>query len=215
MQQWSYFDFDANWDKFLDIWNSDFVQEELEEQMESWCETDAPWEDGKPMTYERGDQLWEFGRTDYWHEKIMSAGEEEEHEMYKIFSKRLQQIHPQMFVDDIDHVSEWNYSVECGFADEVGKQTWEKYKPKKDSLESFIMMMGKNYVSHALYVAAFDMFDDDEPTMVKDCDGNDLILFSNKKIVFDLYNFYFLTRDEDTNESFILRPDAYYDDKCA
>jgi hypothetical protein len=212
-QQWKYFDFDANWEKFLEVWNHDTVQEVLAEQMDGWCEYDAPREDGKPMVYKRGDQLWEFSCTDYWPERIFHRCDKDRTEMYDAFNKRMRQLHPRMFMQNnkFNNEAAGEYMEECGFSHEVEDILYEKHKPKNNSLESFIMMRGKNYISHALFEASKILFYP-EAEMVQDLDGHDLILIPDMKIVFDLYNFYFITRDNDTCESFRLQPDAYYED---
>jgi len=72
-------------------------------------------------------------------------------------------------------------------------------------------MMGKNFIREPLFHAAWLLFGDAE--LIYDVDGNDLILIPHEKIVFDLFNFHYITRDKDTNPSFVLQKDEYYDSK--
>ena len=70
------------------------------------------------------------------------------------------------------------------------------------------------------------MLFDEEVLIIQDVDGKDQIVIPEKKIVFDLFNFYYITRDNDRSHlvnfmidddykipSFNLQSDEYYDSK--
>lgn len=224
-QEWKYYDFDANWDEFLKVWKSEEVQEELDMTMKNW-ERDNPtytYTDDTPKLriYERGDQPWEFGRTDYWSCKISPDDDDETDIAARAFVKSLTNVHPGLIFRDKpkpgrvmperDMDFELNYYTLSNVPNELYERQYKKNAPKPDTLESMIMMMGKNFIRNPLFVAAEMLFGD--AILIKDIDGNSLILIPHEKIVFDLYNFYFITRDKDTIPSFVLQSDDYYDSK--
>jgi len=226
-REWKYYDFDANWSEFLKVWKSEEVQEELDMTMENW-ERDNPTytytdDTHKLRIYERGDPLWEFGRTDYWACKIYEdpRDKDETDITVKAFAKSMMNVHPGLLIRgkpkpgrvmpecDEDLVGQF-YTTSGAMSEQMDRQH-AKRAPKPDTLESMIMMMGKNFIRDPLFVAAEMLFGD--AILIKDIDGNSLILIPHEKIVFDLYNFYFITRDKDTNPSFVLQSDEYYDSK--
>jgi hypothetical protein len=225
MQEWKYYDFDEHWDEFLKVWKSESVQEDLDEVMEQWQEDNPTYtytgDTHKLRTYERGDPLWEFGRTDYWACKISPDDDDETDIAARAFVKSLTNVHPGLIfrgatkpgrlVPERDMDLELNYYMLSNVPNELYEQQYKKNAPKPDSLESMIMMMGKNFIREPLLTSAYILFGDAE--LIKDVDGNSLILIPHEKIVFDLYNFYFITRDNDTNSSFVLQKDEYYDSK--
>jgi len=222
-QEWKYYDFDEHWDEFLKVWKSESVQEDLDTAMEKWQEDSPTYtytgDTPKLRPYERGDPLWEFGRTDYWACKISPFDDDETDICHTAFVKAVMNVHPGLIfrgapkpgrvIPERDMDLECNFYTISGALGEECERQHIKNAPKPDSLESMIMMMGKNFIREPLFTAAWMLFGDAE--LIKDVDGNDLILIPHKKLVFDLYNFYFITRD--TSPSFVLQKDEYYDSK--
>ena len=72
---WKYYDFDANWPEVYRLWQSEEVQDALEPNMQSWCETEL----NNRMSWNRGDSLWDtVGRTittrESWTERVSTSG---------------------------------------------------------------------------------------------------------------------------------------------
>jgi hypothetical protein len=210
-RKWKFYDFDANWEEFIKIWNSDDVQDILERDMNNWCTEELH----SRQTYERGDPLWTFSKTDYWFTKLNDAAWEEVHKynMIETFHKRMKQLYGKNYTDDKDLVFEH-------FDETWHNAIMEQYAPKPDTLESMIMIMGKNYLSDTFNKVAKIIYnqsdyDSDEEVYGTPTDniiythyGNEdsIILISSEKIVFDLYDYYFSKIDGKS----LLQPDKYY-----
>lgn len=225
MQEWKYYDFDEHWNEFLEVWKSEYVQEELDEAMISWGEDNPTYvyddDERRIRVYKRGDPLWEFGRTDYWQCKIHDDFGDETDICAKAFLKAVINVHPGLIfrgkpksgrvIPERDVDVESNFYMTSGAFHAQDEREHNKNAPKPDTLESMIMMVGKNFIRNPLFTAANKMFGYAE--LIEDIDGNSLILIPHKKIVFDLYNFYFITRDKDNSPSFVLQKDEYYDSR--
>lgn len=192
MEQWTRFDFDANWAEFWKHWNMDVVQDALEQQMKVWLE-DPAFEDYPP--WRRGDALWEYSKTDYWVEKHVNLAFEhiEEHGLVQKYARTKRNLG---FCLTDEQAFE-------GFLETCFGEIEEQFHPKPGSLESLIMISGKNFIMPVLYEVAELIFGN--CIMVEDYDENWVVLVPDQKIVFDLYNWYFETREGD---------DMWMDDEC-
>lgn len=187
-----------------------------------------PYTDKKFRMYTRGDPLWKFGKDYgyYWYQKIHE--DDEDFAMNRnSFVRSMANVHPGFIVrgnkmrstrKDLDE-----FFMDNPVHDEYCDRQREKNAPKPDTLESMILIGGKEYLIKPLFHAA-DMLFDEEVLIIQDVDGKDQIVIPGKKIVFDLFNFYHITRDNDRsrqldddyyykNPSFNLQSDEYYDSK--
>jgi hypothetical protein len=204
-QEWKFYDFDANWDKFLKIWKSEPIQDRLEYDMTNWCKNHT-----KDMKYKRGDQLWTFSETDYWsknyNDEVINEAMDEvcEYEMVNTYYKRMKEI----LGDSYDRCKDKDDDIFQICMSAVMK----KFTPKNDSLESLIMISGKNYIIESLYEVAKIIFRNKIIVLVDDADeNNNFILIPSEKIVFDLFDYYFEREDE---TDIRLKSDDYYDCMC-
>ena len=187
--------------------------------------------DKKSRMYNRGDPLWKFGNDDgdYWDEKIHDDDDENFAMNRNSFVRSMANVHPGFIVrgnkmrstrQDLDE-----FFMDNPAHDEHCDMQREKNAPKPDTLESMILIGGKQYLIKPLFHAA-DMLFDEEVLIIQDVDGKDQIVIPEKKIVFDLFNFYYITRDNDRSHlvnfmidddykipSFNLQSDEYYDSK--
>lgn len=131
VEKWTYYDFDKNWSTVWKLWNTDEVQDVLEEQMGLWG---VPYNDVKP--WKRGDSLWKYSRTDYWANKIMCEANEyvEENRMVHQYAKTMRDLGFKLSKEQ----------VEEGFSQTCLPEIEEKFDPKHGTLESIILIMGKN-----------------------------------------------------------------------
>jgi hypothetical protein len=206
MMEWSFYDFVVHWDVFLRQWKSREIQESLEVHMQYWCEFQAfPNIDDSVPQWRKGDPLWHLSRTDYWNVKICRQVdahldrnkyyENYKQSMERVYGKPLK--HCQNSFDYLMMVS-GEYDNLYGF-----------YSPQPDTIESLILVSGKNHISECLYTIACDIFRNQEVLMVKDDRNNDMILIPEEKKVYDLLDFYYWKYD---NVSSLLKDTSYYDE---
>ena len=192
MTTWKYYDFDANLKEFYEIWQTDNIQEILKSDMDDWCQTQAYFVNGHERpTWNKGEPLWHLSRTDYHDSKMMDRANDkvEKEQIYKTYKKRMEQITGRKF-DDVD-VDDDDIFNRC--FDEI----MEGFKPKPHTIDSLILVHGKNYINNALYETAILLFpDDDDIIHINSEDDDAIILNLSKNIVFDLLNFYYSTRDQ-------------------
>lgn len=174
--------------------------------------------DKKSRLYNRGDSLWKFSNDDgdYWMDKIHNNEEDFDADLNS-FVKSIANVHPCLVVRGKEMIPSRQKLIEFFMDNEAYEEhiirQHEKNAPKKETIDSMIMIGGKSYLTKPLYIAATMLFYGHQVFVVEDIDGNDQILIPGQKIVFDLYNFYFITRDKDTNPSVVLQSDEYYDSK--
>ena len=209
MTEWTFYDFDKNWDAFYKVWETNEIQNILKKDMDNWCISQAYYkhlDDGtmvKP-TWSKGKPLWNLSRTDYHHTHISNVVEDriEKERMVYHYKKSMEQVLPskyrKMSHDDL-------YEEFCMIC---FKNIFDECSPKPHTIESLILVMGKNYISDALHACALKLFPDNEVIFYNgngrnsDTD-NDEIYILEKKIVFDLLDFYYVTRD---NSKIIPKP---------
>ena len=188
MTEWKYYDFDTNWKEFYEIWQTDNIQEILKSDMDDWCQTHAYFVNGNERpTWNKGEPLWHLSRTDYHYSKMMDQANDkvEKDHIFQTYKKRMGEITGRKF-DDFDDDDIYNRCF-----DEI----MEEFKPKRHTIDSLILVHGKNYISNALFESAQLLFPDDDIMNFTSSDS-EIIINVSKKIVFDLLDFYFSTRDQ-------------------
>jgi hypothetical protein len=199
-QKWKNYDFGANWGEFIRTWKISSVQAVLFYDMQNWCKEQAYYlPDGSKPTWKRGEPLWHLSRTDYWAQKQMDAANDyiERNDCFNKFKRTMAQ-QGRTFCDDDDARFAFHEICWEQIADDVAT-------PLPDSLESLIMVMGREYLCDALATAATEMEVDDTVVQTPDC----LILLPNKHMVFDFMSYYFdVVEGKGTP---ILKSDAEYD----
>ena len=210
-RRWKFYDFDANWDDFYRVWTMPDVQNMLKKNMDYWCKHEAYVElDNNTPTWNIGDPLWHLSRSDYWLEKISQKVENkmERENTVAVYKKRMEAIYGfPIFTNDIaDNDDPPLYETIYKTCYDA---IWEDFEPKKGTIDSLIMIMGNNYMTDALYLAAKKLFPTNHVLYDEDQYGTRTILIVEKFIVFDLMGFYFQTRDEQKHS--ILLDDTFYD----
>ena len=202
MANFQYYDFDIHWNEFYQIWQSDPVQEILKPDMDEWCQTQAYYlSNGKRPTWNKGEPLWHLSRTDYHDNKMMELANDkvEKEHIYATYKKRMEQITGKKFIHN-DYDETFNRCFE---------EVMEGFEPKRHTIDSLILVLGKNYIHAALCKCAQLLFPDDDIDEVETSDADTIVVNCNKRIVFDLLNFYFSTRhkyidiDNDMIDSFL------------
>lgn len=191
MAGWATYDFDLHWAEFWHAWTTDDVQDVLEVVMAEWCDEHAE------GTWRRGDPLWHLSDSEYWYELIM-------HRAQDVMDSR----YPDPYASYVRTMSAQRlpYSDEDGFFDSlyipVFDDVYEDMKPKPATLESLVLVGGRNYISRALALAAHKLFPDSTVVLGR-CVGDesdetddteDRIYILEDRIKFDLLDHYFDTR---------------------
>lgn len=199
--EWTFYDFDKNWTTFYKIWQTDEIQEILKKDMDNWCIYEAFYKhqsDGtmvKPI-WSKGEPLWHLSRTDYHATKIWNISNKriENERMITNYEKRMIEICPSKYTK----MSKDEINIE--FYDICSEKINDECSPKPHTLESLILVMGKNYISDALFACAEKLFPNNDIIYYHgngniDKTDNDQIYIYDHKIVFDLLDFYYVTRD--------------------
>jgi hypothetical protein len=202
-KRWRLFDFDAHWPEFLAMWNAPEAQQALHDSMYEWCVENA-----YDRIYDPATPLWRYSRTDYWSERMVKQAEEraEREGLRATFRRRMRDVLPGMSVKQ----------AEDYFNATAMPQLVAEAEPRPGSLESLIVVQGKNFLSWPLLVVAETMFENQNVIVTEDDDGNDLILVTDADhdyfgYVFDMYEFYFCSRDPGMGSRDGAQPDAVYD----
>lgn len=183
---WRYFDFSANWEEFLQIWNTPDIQEQLSIDMSLLCLSN-PYNitnnNGELVTklYKPGDSLWKYSSSSFWyHEAERKAQHKIENEnMIQKFKQSMSNTGI-VFKDDLH--------AQTMFYDTCFESIMKECFPKPNTIESFIIAGAEHALEETFYKAAQDMFPTD---IIISHDGQILVAYD--KIIFDLPNFYYKT----------------------
>lgn len=195
---WKLFDFDENWAAFRVAWEDERVQLELDDAMDDWCNGNyhgTPWK--------RGDPLYKFSRTDFWAREIDEAASEFVDSQPGAFREYTSLMARKGF----HHVTDY-YDFECSdlehrISNEELRQIERKFGPAPDSLESLIVIMGKNYLVEPFARCARIMFPTSGVQVTEDDTGNNHIWVEDEHIYFDIYDFFFSTRSNHPHTPFL------------
>lgn len=191
MTEWKFYDFDKNWDVFYKVWQTDEIQDILKKDMDNWC----IYEYGtvvKP-TWSKGEPLWHLARTDYHDTQIWKRIEEriKNERMVYYYKRTMDNIFPSKYKKmTLDQ-------IKTEFYDICSEKIYEECSPKPHTIDSLVLVMGKNYISNALYACAEKLFPYNEVIFYNGNGTNgdsDEIYIREPKIVFDLLDFYYVSR---------------------
>ena len=156
-EAWRFYDFQANWDEFYNVWMSDPVQVVLEPHMQEWCTHEAYYDHTscglvKP-TWHRCRDLWTYSRTDYHCQKIIDRVNEyvDKNECFSRYLQAQRRFGIELQQDDNGYQAFWNTCNEHIHA---------LCEPAPGSLEANFLCGGANYLAPALKAAAQVMFPD-------------------------------------------------------
>lgn len=217
-QKWQFYDFDANWEKFYQLWCNDDVQHIQKNNMDEWFEmlVEQDTKNGRGQRFWNvGDSLWQHGLGEYFDDMIEEKSFCFLEDNNRIYKKRMREI---LGVTKYLH----HYDSEDISNDilNIHKDALTyMFGPKHGTLESLIMTWGKSYVTEALGKCGSTMFPDEEIVF-----HGSIILIPGKQIVFDMYDFYWTKvrmqpqsfPSRTTNKEFeeLLKSDEYYDNIC-
>lgn len=206
--EWKLYDFDANWRSFLEAWKDERTQRVLDEDMVDWCEHQAYYEydhDGtktKPK-WRRDTPLWTLSRTDYWDTRITKTINDDTTREFRCYQEALKRAgllrsHRTFHTDsdsDSDPDDEDEDNRWMSFFHHKTDLLYHLNSPRSDSIDSFIMIMGKLYLLDAMRKAAQILF--------PECDiicTEETVLIADEKLIFDLFGYYFETTDGEQYE---------------
>lgn len=183
--EWKFFDFEGNWNRFWEIWQSDEIQEILRPDMQRWCDQEAYYDrlpNGRLVkpTWKAKDDLWRYSKTDFHSQRILDKVNyhvESDNCIAKFIDAK-RRFGMTYASEDLQNEAFWSI---CGNALE------EMFEPKKGSWEAQILIMGANFLTSALKYTAIRMFPEEQvkTIYIKNSKGTTVIL-PRLKIIFDL-----------------------------
>lgn len=197
MSGWKNYDFydPKCWKAFWDVWNSEYVQDELEECMEGWCFHEKK----AGTTWTRGEPLWELSLTDFWCRRISKLAEKEVDSIVNPFDeyKKLMKIKgfpaPEYFEELLFTNQDLYDNLNKAWFEKIN-EIEKKYYPAPDSPDALMMIRGKNYLTDAFCAAVEELFPNDTIIVKNSAEKGkqeNRIFIKEKKILFDLYDSFF------------------------
>lgn len=202
--QWKFYDFDEDWTRVIKLWNTTKIQNILKQEMHYWCRHVITTQNGAGRSWHIGEPLWNLSsKKQYWETKILDKiyEEVERYSMFQTFLKRTHDIRGKKFKD-----MELAYSA---FVSTCFDALFEEFQPRPNTIESLILVGGKNFLTSSLHETASMLFPDDIIIWTSDTKNNNVLLIPEHHIVFDMVEFYFATRDRKNNT--VNYSDAVYD----
>lgn len=191
---WKYYDFDKNIEEFFKVWSTDSVQSLLEVRMNQLYGQNV---------WSKGDSLWGFS-DGYWRTKIANCISDEmyTYDMVRRFKSRVEESLGRQPIVMTDLVI-----AQCSYR--VSKSLLEQHLPKHGTVESLVLdsFQGNIVMSEALFETASMLFPNQD--IVSNVWSDEIVvLVKEKKLVFNLIDFYFSTRHSDNR----LLSDEQYDE---
>jgi len=174
---WNYYDFDQNWETFLQVWKSHEVQHSM------LLDIEASKLLGFFANYRKGEPLWKYTRTLYWKLKINEiarADADSKNHAFKI-KKSL-------------HNFGLNIDVKTFYDKVYISRIASDYNPKPDTIDSFIMPEGSYIFLKSLALCAKILFPDDS-VRIDFVNLRRCVVIKEKHIIFDLFGYYFWEHD--------------------
>lgn len=169
----SYYEFDANWESFLHVWNTPRVQHSLELDIHLWKEM------GFFHTYTKGDPLWKQTKTTYWLSKCVELAKNRSNAERHIhmFKRTMSVVCPRISTTEL-------YYKTCF------KMVIRDCEPKPNTIESFIIPEGVFIFKNTMLECARLLFPNNPVGMCM-LNGRMITVVSPMNILFDLFGYYF------------------------
>lgn len=186
---WRYYDFRANWPAFLEAWNGCDVQEQLCADMQRFCagahafcvSTRAGAQAHR--RYTRGDPLWWYSATPYWHDRAAERALERvrEERMLSSYKKTM---------NNLGFRYKTKGSLEGAFFNTCFEDIVKDCYPERGTLDAFIAPGSEGYLSGTYYAAARALFPGETVIHSISYVGN-CVLLPDHKVLFDISGYYF------------------------
>lgn len=196
---WSYYNFKANWDRFFAVWQTDIIQTILQDKIEEWLH-----ERNICYVWQKNEPLWFLTESNYWDERASYLANNH------IISQNVTKHFKTSFNHATGYVFKNNDEARSLMNKLVTPHIQSDFYPKDNTLESLVLLGGKNYVSNALYRVCIELFPNDRVIYTLDNQMNDAILLPDQKMVFDLEG-YVLSEIEKNPFFDISNASDYYD----
>lgn len=195
--EWTFYNFDENWDEFYRVWQTDEVQHVLEKEMDFFCVTCPSFinvhsglddELKPPKIWKKRDPLWYLEDSDYHEDKIIRAVYKklENENVYHNYIKTMKHIFPGKRMDS----EEFSFALDDFFLKAFRKEC--SHQPH--TIDSLALIGGRNFISSALYKCAKQLFPYCQIYYIEN-GSHDLVYLPDEKIIFDLISYYQVTRD--------------------
>ena len=180
---WTYYDFSSNWNTFLPLWKTPYIQEGLHVVLNEYTTLTGsfyPWECGQP--------IWFLTESNFWDDRAYTRAVQKVNNdhMTKSFNKTYDVL--PWVTPTLKKTRE--HRQHC-FDSLVLKQLIHDFYPQDDTLESLVLVDGINVVAPILHKLALQTFPNNTVIWTMDNFYNDVILIPDHRIVFDLEGFFF------------------------
>jgi len=147
IRNWSFYDFDKNWDEFYRVWQTDEVQHVLEKEINFFCVTCPSFinvhsgldDELKPRIWERGDPLWHLEDSNYHEDRIIRKvyKKMDDENIYNNYIKSMSHVFPGRRSD----TEEFNYTIDDFFL----KVFRNECAPQRHTIDSLFLTGGKKF----------------------------------------------------------------------
>lgn len=172
---WSYYNFNSNWNTFKTIWYTDIIQTILEEKINNWIVNN-----NACCIWQKGEPIWFLSDSPYWDDRAMSLTNKYIYDN-NIFSNFIKSYHNATGI-----IFKKKKEAKSIFQKDVVSKLKMDFYPKDGSIESLVLLGGRNYVSSALYKVCTQLFPNREVIYTIDDQIDDVILIPDEKIIFDI-----------------------------
>jgi len=189
LSMWRYFDFTTNWEKVYAVWQSDHIQDILEEGMRKWAEPYREWI--------RGADLWKYCKWDNVHEEVYHRTDNylDANDIDRIFIKRMHEILPgrrRLYTEDEVHMDPV-YERIVHHIDTINE-------PVRGSLEAMCMGHGFEYLTDALAETAQVLFPTSSVATTCDSLTSCLVVLPDTQEIFDFGRYYLYEKEGEKYE---------------
>lgn len=189
LPMWKHYDFGANWAAFLGAWNDCEVQDQLCTDMGRFCASVHSFciatraGVAAQRRYNRGDPLWWYSATPYWHDRAAESALEriKGEQMLKSYKKTM---------NNLGFGYKSREALEGAFINTCFEDIVKDCYPRRGTLESFIAPGSENYLSTTYYSVARLLFPGETVIHSLSYAGN-CVLLPEHKLVFDISGYYF------------------------
>lgn len=189
---WQYFNFEQYWDQFLRCWKNEDIQELLYMDVIDFnisSGTYYPWQKGEPIWFLANTKFWDYRARCMLSEEIQRC------KLISKFSTSFQNATSYKFKNYND--------LESKFTEIVYRNMINDYYPKKDSIESLVLLGGNDATSYSMYSIAKLMFPNESVVYSFDEYGHQWVLIPHQNWVFDLEGYFMFHKANDPHYSFI------------
>jgi hypothetical protein len=184
---WKYYDFDANWDAFYDVWKTPRVQDVLKVSVGCYCGQENA---------DRIDKLWTLTNNNYWESRKRRLAKDHIHSN-GLYNK---------FAYTWKNINAFGTPTKEQFYALYGKDIEKEMEPKPGTIDNLIIADNSNIIANPLLVVADCLFPNSTVWQTWDYDECVFTLVNEEHLIFDLTRYFLNTREKiyKTNPEYII-----------